>query len=275
MLGVLNAVLLDSPAAANAPASSAFPYRAITERNIFGLKPPPPPGSVEPPKAPAPDLNLTGITTILGRKQALLKAPAKAPQRPKDEYYILSEGEREGDIEVLAIDEVAAKVTLNNHGTVQTLDFVNNGLKVPSGGAPPQVANAAPTIPSPIHPSLPGLRQIPNRQIREPQVAGNQQASAGMNAGANYAGANYAGANYNSGVGPAIDQGDNSEMAVTFNRRTPGFTRAPDFGLTPDEQSVLIEANRQQLLEAGRGEEASMIPPTDLTPPPGESLLPQ
>src|SRR5690242_1103292 len=85
-------------------------YESITDRNVFGLKPPPPPPDPEAAKAPPVKITLTGITTIIG-KRALLKTPPP-PSKPGEtskgeQSYILAEGQREGDIEVLEIDEKA------------------------------------------------------------------------------------------------------------------------------------------------------------------------
>ena len=109
------------------------PYQGIVERNVFNLKPPPPVGPPEPPPAPVPKITLTGITTILGNKRALMKVlePPKPPQAAKEESYILTEGQRDGEIEVLAIDEQAGTVKVNNHGTVQELTFDKDGAKLP------------------------------------------------------------------------------------------------------------------------------------------------
>src|SRR5215467_15374276 len=74
---------------------SANPFQGIVDRNVFGLKPPPPPGKSEEKKVDLPPIILTGITTILGNKRALmnLQPPGKPVQS-----FILAEGQREGDI---------------------------------------------------------------------------------------------------------------------------------------------------------------------------------
>lgn len=137
-------------------APSSNPYQGITERNVFGLRPPPAEVAPELPKPPALKLTLTGITTILGDKRALLKAPASAGpgQPPTEQYYMLREGQRDGDLEVLAIDEKAGTVRVNNAGTLATLNFNDNGPKLAPAsalsvnGAGPAPANpfAAPAL---------------------------------------------------------------------------------------------------------------------------------
>lgn len=100
------------------------PYSSILQRNVFRLRPHPPAAS-EPARAPLPKVHLTGITTILKGKRALLKVefPAKPPARPKEESFILKEGQRAGPIEVLEINEKTEQVKLNNSGTITNLTF--------------------------------------------------------------------------------------------------------------------------------------------------------
>ena len=152
--------------AANAATSepSGSPYSGIVERNVFGLKPPPPPPGPEDNKPPPPKIFLQGITTFGGVKRALFKAqmPAKPGEPPKGEQsFILAEGQRDGDIEVLEIDaNPPGSVKVNDFGTIITLDFEHNGIKttaaapVPGGpprpgigGPPPGAPGANPTGP--------------------------------------------------------------------------------------------------------------------------------
>src|SRR5262249_37418731 len=124
---LLGGLSVCAAASAVTSAPSAGPYDGIVDRNVFGLKPPPPPPDPEATKAPPSKITLTGITTILGNKRALMKTPppqGKPGEQPKGEQsYILTIGQREGDIEVLDIDEKAGSVKVNNAGTVLTLTF--------------------------------------------------------------------------------------------------------------------------------------------------------
>ena len=83
------------------------------------------------------------VTTILGNKRALLKMtpPAKPGEPAKEQSFTLGEGQREGDIEVLEINENAGTVKVNDYGTITTLDFDKDGVKV-AGGPPPPAAGA-------------------------------------------------------------------------------------------------------------------------------------
>jgi hypothetical protein len=140
---------------------AANPYQGIVERNVFALKPPPRPEDALPPPQPPPKITLTGITTILGNKRALLKqqVPAKPPAPAREESYILTEGQREGDVEVLAIDEEAGTVKVNNHGTVQELSFDKDGVKLSNNASAPA---AVPAIGPGGGLALPPLRGNPN-----------------------------------------------------------------------------------------------------------------
>jgi hypothetical protein len=115
------------------------PYAPIVVRNIFGLNPPPPVDAA-PPGDPPPKITLNGIMSIFDHQlQVLFKVAgtAKPGQPAKDESYILSEGQRQDEIEVTHINEKASLVTFNNHGTVQELLLVKAN--------PPPVSTPTPT----------------------------------------------------------------------------------------------------------------------------------
>src|SRR3974390_2908836 len=114
------------------------PYSGIVVRNVFNLRPPPrPEDNLPPPQAP-PKITLTGITDILGNKRALMKTQmVLAPGKPATEQsLILAEGQRDGEIEVLSIDEQTATVKVSNHGVVQELNFDKDAIKLATASAP-------------------------------------------------------------------------------------------------------------------------------------------
>ena len=118
---------------------SGNPYGSIVTRNVFALNPPPPP-SEPPPSEPPPKITLTGITTIFGPKEALFKV-AGVPRPgvpPKDESYILTEGESQDDVQVRNIDVDKGIVTFINHEVVQDIPLAAG---VASGGAAPGGGN--------------------------------------------------------------------------------------------------------------------------------------
>src|SRR5512140_3631960 len=106
------------------------PYDQIVQKNVFRLKPTPVPTPVEPPKAPLPKITLTGIATF-GKKQAMLKTPpppVRPGEQPKGEqFFTLGVGERDGDLEMLEINELTGAVRVRYAGTELALNFVDNG----------------------------------------------------------------------------------------------------------------------------------------------------
>ena len=132
------------------------PYEPIAERNPFGLKPPPPPPNPEdnapkPPPAVLATVELTGITSILSSKRALLEiipGPGKPMLKP-----ILSEGERLESIEVVSINVEKNEVTIKNGGTLTNLTFkVASKSGGPAATPPPQPGGLPGMVPKPAVP---------------------------------------------------------------------------------------------------------------------------
>ena len=125
--------------------SSNSPFEPIAVRNIFGLNPPQAPAPVN--TSPPATITPNGIMTIFGgTPQVLFKVavPPRPPEPATDKSYILSEGQRQDDIEVTHIDKKAGIVTFNNHGVVQEIPLV----KAPPISTPtPVVMNSAFTAP--------------------------------------------------------------------------------------------------------------------------------
>jgi hypothetical protein len=143
-------------------AAADNPYDSIVERNVFGLKSPPPPPPPPDNKPPPPKVTLTGITTMFGNKRALLKVQMPArPQEPAHEQsFILAEGERDGDIEVVEIDDTAGTIKVNNFGTLMTVAFDKESNKAPGGAAPgAQVPPVNPFARPQVNPMNPGPGQ--------------------------------------------------------------------------------------------------------------------
>jgi hypothetical protein len=137
--------------AVRAAGNSRNPYRRIIERNLFRLKPAPVPQSAAPP-TPVPKIKLTGITTILGDKRALLKIqfPAVPPAAAREESCILKEGQSDGPVKVLEIDVKSASVKVDNSGSPAVVTFTKDE---PSHSTPA----SQPTVPR---------TQLPRRFIR-------------------------------------------------------------------------------------------------------------
>lgn len=236
-------------------ASADNPYDGIVARNVFALKPPPAPATIEEAKPPPPKIFLTGITTILGKKQALLKSPpppAKPGQPPPTELsYILTEGQREGDIEVVAIDEKAGTVKVLNSGTLFVLNFEKDGQKLSPSTAPGALAPGIPApggvAPPSVNPYAPGSGfNLPNRPLRAgPGAAVNPQSGIPSSAGGFGTPSTPGGLSYGSSVQPTGGTGvpgsDPASLAAAIQR-------------TPEENVALYEANRlknEALIESG------------------------
>lgn len=124
-------LVLCESASAQLQTTAGNPYRLITVRNVFGLRAPPPPAAAKQTPVAAPQIILNGLSTITGRKLALLKLefPAKPAQKQREELCILKEGEEDGPVRVLQIDMKAQTVKVDNSGTIDVLTFDKNGPK--------------------------------------------------------------------------------------------------------------------------------------------------
>jgi hypothetical protein len=239
-IGLIASVALAATAQALVPEISRNPYEAIPTRNVFSLKDP----TILPPVTNQPaqhsKITLTGITTILGSKKALMTAqlPARPPEPAKLESYMLTEGQRDGDIEVITIDEKAGTVQVRNAGNIETLDFVNNGAKLtaapaslPMPGGPAPMGMPGPT---PMGPGGGvGMRQIPTRQMRAQGNQGNANSE---------------------GQQPYMNAGGSSMDGVLQQHPV----------VDPDVQTVLIEAQRMKMKQ-DNDETFKILPPTEMT----------
>lgn len=257
MLASLLASLVFGTGATSAIPADALgsPYQGIVDRNVFGLKPPPPPPDPELVKPPTPKFDLTGITTISGIKRALLKArpPARPGEAAKEQSYMLTEGERQGDVEVVQINELTGIVKVKCGDAVLSLDFTNNAAKAvaaapppPMPGAPgapppgfgvpaPQPAGANPNFRPPTGPAV--------RQLRTPgggTAGGNPMGTAPLGVG---------------GVPAPVGQG------LAYGQ--PAQSQVAAAQLPRDQQEVLMEVLRDQ---QRNNPQFPPLPPTSLTP---------
>jgi hypothetical protein len=229
-------------------AMSGNPYSGITERNVFALVPIPTnsPVSEVPLADPPPKITPNGIMSIFGKLQALFKVTPKPPagQPAKDLSYVLAEGERQDEIEVVKIDGVKRIITFNNHGTMQELALVD---------APKQ------TVPTP-GPITGGAN--PGAMIGASAGGGVTLPAGGGGAGTSLLGRS-------KGRGGNAESGglDPNALAQALTSATSGTTtqnKADE--LSPEAQVLMMEANRiatQELVDSGK---MPPLPPTALTP---------
>lgn len=141
-------------AVASVRADAVGDYKVILDRNPFNLKAPPPPpqAPVTAPTETPTDYKLSGITALFNPPRAMFVNEA-IPGKP--EYLSLSEGQRQGNLEVLpgGIDVKAGIVLVKISGKEQPMSFEKNGLKAPVG--PPVMT--APGVPMP----RPGIAPVP------------------------------------------------------------------------------------------------------------------
>ena len=232
-LAALAAFQLGNLALAVPPVTDSNRYETIVERNLFGLRPAvaSPGESATPP--PPPKIFLTGITTILGNKRALLKVmlPSRPGEPAREESYILTEGQREGNVEVVKIDERLGLVKVNDYGRELTLSFDKDGLR-PTAAAPTDEL----TIRRSVTPRFtnPGWQRLPTR-------------------GANSSG--------NTPALPPDPTGNASIPAVSQPPTTPPISLPADF---PTGQ--LTAAEQRLLLELERNPASTISPPAPTAP---------
>jgi hypothetical protein len=232
------------------------PYAPIVSRNIFGLLPP------EAPPDPAleavgrlPKITPTGIMGVFGNWQVLFKVAANANAKPgqpgqpaKDDFYILSQGQRQDDIEVLKIDEKKGIVTFDNHGTTQELPLATASG---TGGGP-----AGPSSPGGMKPGMapggpgggPGGPGGPGGFTRFGAGGGNNGGNPNANPGSN-------GGPGNPNDGISMDNGNSMQSRIY---------QPPASTMTPEETVISIEAQRLQYQQKG-SPLANLLPPTPLT----------
>lgn len=239
----------DVSAAKTAPAGN--PYATLASRNVFGLVPIPvhdPAQDVQ--GTPPPKITPNGIMTIFGRMQVLFKVqqPAAGGQPAKELSYTMSEGERQDEIEVQKIDEKAATITFNNHGTVQTLELVKaapgaaGGAPAPGGGPGGGPAGGMPRPGGPPpqagHPGGANITAVGGAsrlaQARAARNAATQGASSG-------------------GTGAIGSGGSVGGSGQTANEP-----------ISPEAQIIMMEAQRAKFMDEGDSA-AGIIPPTPIT----------
>jgi hypothetical protein len=169
VFGALALVTLCSGATVIRAASSAQQYGRIPARNLFGLHEPVV-QQIEQPKPQLPKITLTGITTM-GSKLVFLRVqfPPKPGEQQGEQSLMLTEGQRDGGIEILEINERAGTIRVNNSGTEMTIGFDKEAGKIANSPTPASVGNPNPQIVGrAINPASPGFpRMIPTRTGRQ------------------------------------------------------------------------------------------------------------
>jgi hypothetical protein len=219
------------------------PYAPIVVRNIFALNPLPPVDAA-PPGDPPPKITPNGIMSIFGQLQVLFKVAgtAKPGQPAKDEAYILSEGQRQDEIEVTHIDEQASLVTFNNHGTVQELPLIKANPPAVSTPTPAQGRLVPPNLTAP---NGENNSRIPSRLGGGPGAARNRSRGDGSPL---------------TTVPTPGSYGQSGQSGQIYQPQQNTMT--PEAQVT---QAIIAEAQRAQWQKEGNPA-AAVIPPTVLMP---------
>jgi len=259
---LVGCLLLSLGAKAVVTDAKNHPYHVIIERNVFAINPPPTINTTPPPPPPATEVKLAGITTIISPKRAILqwKEPAQpaTPGKPaappgKEQSFIMVEGQREGIIEVLEINEKAGSVRIKNAGEPMLITFETHGVKLPNTPVPTAPPGALPgALPNPaggavprnlnasFNPGAPAYNQ-PGGHNPTPAVGGINTASSGLTSI------------------PTRQLRSAPDLATTVAQQPP---------MTPETQIVLMEIERERTKDAVAAGELPPLPPTELTPVP-------
>jgi len=234
------------------------PYESIVDRNPFGLKPPPPPPEINtppPPPAPLCTVELTGVTSILSSKRALLEI-TPGPGKPVVRA-ILSEGERLETVEVVSIDVTKNEVLIQNGPVTTNLTFKTIKGTATAAAAPPGAAGL-PHLAAPAAPARP--------QAASPYNSGGRNNV--MVAGGSPAAVPDAASDGSASAGP------NSRGIPPRNIRST----TPQGGVSREQQYLMMELNRElsSQTQDPTGKRGSFpLPPTPLNPnPTPQSQLP-
>src|SRR6059036_1947866 len=171
----LGGILLAAAGRADVTEPAANPYQVILDRNPFGLKPAPALPQIGPPTNAIPQSNvkLTGITSDSIGKIAWLMIPGQPGKNPQ--YFRIPEHEKQGDIEVLEINDKDNIVKILNAGTQAELNFKDNGMPTPA--AIPGVPLIPPGVPGAV---VPGLIPAPGALPATIKTAGAIPAPTGI-----------------------------------------------------------------------------------------------
>lgn len=216
-------------------ARAESPYQGIVDRNVFNVHPAAPvdtsAADAARKKQQIPKLTLNGFTTILGQKLVFLTEPPTKPGTPP-QTLMLAEGQAQDEVEAKQIDVDAGVVKVVNHGEEQTLDFDHDGTKP----APASGNSATPLMIPPVPGAPPPNVIRPLRSLRSfPRMPNNPYG----------------------GNSPSTSSTDNPSSVTTIG----GENHQP---LTPDQQTMMIEAQRVQAIQ-NNDPIATILPPTDKT----------
>jgi len=241
---VIQAAFCADEVATNSNPLPDNPYSQIIVRNVFNLVPVT--ADAAPVEAnPPPKITPTGIQNFFGKAWALFKVSgvARPGQPPQDKNYMLSEGQRSDEIEVKHIDEKNHIIVFDNHGETQPLPLTVAASS--GGGSPTPLPNGNPGFTPPGG----GDNNFPGRGFGRFGQRGGFQGRGGN-------------ANPNSGANPA-NGGDGLSLRSVPTRSSSQDNKQQ---LTPEEQVILMEANRAMTQDQVNQGNMPPLPVTPVTP---------
>ena len=158
----LGGILLAAAARADVSEPTPNPYQVIVERNAFGLRPMPtitagPPTN----KLDQLSVKFTGITSDKkSGKKAWLMIAAPPNKNTNPQYLSIPEHEKQGDIEVVEINEKENTVKILLAGAPMELNFKDNGLPTPAAPLVPGIGYTPHGLPAPGIVPIPGAPPI-------------------------------------------------------------------------------------------------------------------
>jgi len=178
----------------------------------------------------------------------------------EEQAFTLAEGQREGEIEVLEINEIARTVKVNSYGTITTLDFDKDGVKV--AAIPPGPGGMLPgPAGSPVTPPR-GANPMPGSMRRPTPIGGSASTGVTMPESSSTI-PTYGGA------APALMPGDASVpvtgSAAAQVQAQPQAAASAASSLTAEQQFLILEAERMRLQQQGLEKKFPPVPPTPLT----------
>lgn len=207
-------------------------YQQISDRNAFSLKPiPPPPDPNTQAVTQQVNITFTGITSYQGVKKAYFRIP-DGTKPGQFLYPTIREGERDGALEVVSINDKAGTVSIKNAGMPMTLDFETHGNKI--AGAMAMVAPPAGA------PGLPSVRALPGGAATPMQF-----------------------------VPPNTQAQPSPSMQGIPSRPVRTSTQANQSQPQATYESAIVNMEIQRALHSDKISSGEMppLPPTDLSPP--------
>jgi hypothetical protein len=238
----LAAGLLLPMLAGAASETAAGPYHAIVARNIFDLRDPPPPQDHSQDAAPPPNVKLIGLMSISGRPQGVFSVMPTGPGK-QPTTYILAEDERHESLDVMSIDMAGKRAKVQIGSEMVTLKLEEP--KADAGGAPGAIPGTGPGMAGRGGMGIqPGRGGMAGRGGYIPAPGGGAPGTYPQTS------------SYSPGVAP------DANGALPNRQVRTDATDQPT--LSPEQQIVQIEANRDQMLNDGNPI-AQILPPTPLT----------